>query len=857
MPIINNPDNSANNNLPAAPPSNNPQALAPLHEYQEDAKHFIMTHPRCGLFLDMGLGKACDDDTLIPMPRGRFKRIGDIKPGDRVFGRYGRPVHVTQVFHHKNKTAYQVTLRDGRSFICCDEHLVPYIDNTGTGHVSHKPLGEMLNDYTKIYKDGKRKYKYRIPICDAVQYKKQDHIISPYAMGVLLGAGCLTENTLTILSTDEHVIQKFIQETGLDIDNMHTSKRGFGRSFTHDKTADIIREELNRLYLRRKSSIEKFIPHEYLMDTIKNRKALLAGLLDTDGCLCFSRSNGAGVMNQAFSTMSPRLFADVQSLCHSLGYGVHAATYYEKHDPDKIRNMHIDIYTDEMLMTSPAKLAKKTTAYFDTNRDMYVPIIDISPVEPRDMTCLTVDAPDNLFLINDYIVTHNTRITLSALYDLNPTGHVLVIAPINIARSTWIDEIKKWNMPLRYKSLIVNEKGKKLSRKKRLERYEQVLNEPPTIYFINRDLVADLVENAPVRNGRKIWAFPNIVIDELQSFKNYASQRFKALKAVLPCVTRLIGLTGTPTPKGLMDLWSQIYLMDGGARLGKNITEYRNTYFLPGRRVNNIVVDWIPKWGAEDYIYNAISDLVISMKNTNLVLPPVTYNNINVYMDPDEEKVYKRMMKDMVLEVAPGEKVIAANAAVLSAKLSQMASGALYTDTKHNFIKIHTKKLETCEYIINNTGSPVLIAYHFQSDKAMLLEYLHAAGIDARAFDGSPEMIHDWNAGNIPVMLLQPASAGHGLNLQDGGHTLVWYTIPWSLEEYLQTNARLYRQGQQYPVVIHHLIAYGTIDHKILASIEKKDMSQQALLDAVRFVVEEIDPELELYDDLMSEFWPI
>lgn len=846
-----------NNNQPNLPAPINPQALAPLHDYQEQAKDFIMSHPRCGLFLDMGLGKACDDNTPIPLPRGRFKRIGDIKPGDYVFGYDGKPTLVTNVFHHTNKTAYQVTLRDGRQFICCDEHLIPYVTSIGAKKILHKPLKEMLDDYTKLYTSGRKKYKYRIPICQPVDYPARDHLISPYAMGILLGAGCLTENTLTILTTDEHISQGFIQATGIDPTKMRISKRGLGRSFTYDQTAREIRLELKRLHLAKIPSVKKFIPEEYLIDSIENRKSLLAGLLDTDGCLQFSQSNGSGVMNQGFSTMSPQLYKDVQRLCHSLGYGVHAGCYYESDNHDKIRNMHIDIYTNELLITSPVKLAKWTTAELDTNRDEFVPIIDIKPVSPRNMTCLTVDASDSMFLINDYIVTHNTRITLSALYDLNPTGHVLVIAPINIAKSTWIDEIKKWNMPLRYKSLIVNEKGKKLTRKKRLQLYEDVLNEPPTIYFINRDLVSDLVENAPVRNGRKIWAFPNVVIDELQSFKSHSSERFKALQKVSSCIYRFIGLTGTPTPKGLMDLWAEIFLMDNGQRLGKNITEYRNTFFYPGRRVNNIPIEWIPKPGAEDYIYNAISDIVISMKNTNLILPPVTYNNINVYMDPDEEKVYKKMMKDMVLEVAPGKKVMAANAAVLSAKLSQMASGALYTDNKHNFIKIHSKKLETCEYIINNTGSPVIIAYHFQSDKAMLLEYLHKAGIDARAFDGSPNMIHEWNTGSIPVMLLQPASAGHGLNLQDGGHTLIWYTVPWSLEEYLQTNARLYRQGQQNPVVIHHLLTHNTIDQKILASIERKDLSQQALLDAVRYVVDKFDPELELYDDLMSELWPI
>lgn len=432
-----------------------------------------------------------------------------------------------------------------------------------------------------------------------------------------------------------------------------------------------------------------------------------------------------------------------------------------------------------------------------------------------------------------------TLITLSALMEIKPQGHVLVIAPKNIARSTWLDEIEKWKIPVRTKSFITNENGKKLSKEKRLALYESLLSEPPTMWFINRELVADLIHHMPIVNKKPVWCFPTVIVDELQSFKSHDSIRFKALKSVSHCITRFIGLTGTPTPKGLTDLWAEIFLMDNGERLGKNITAYRNTFFLPGRIVNGYPIEWIPKYGAEQEIYNRIKDLVISLKNTNLKLPPITYNDVSVYMSDNESKLYKKLLKTQVLAFDDGEKVIAKNAAVLTAKLSQMASGAIYTNENHDYKIIHKHKLEQCEYIINNTDSPVLIAYHFKSDKEMLIDYFKDADIEAQVFDGSPEMIHKWNNRKLPVMLIQPASAGHGLNLQQGGHTLIWYTMPWSLEEYLQTNARLYRQGQIEPVMIHHLLTHNTIDEHILHTLKLKNTSEQALLNAVLQTIED------------------
>lgn len=445
---------------------------------------------------------------------------------------------------------------------------------------------------------------------------------------------------------------------------------------------------------------------------------------------------------------------------------------------------------------------------------------------------------------HDFIMTHpyaglfldmgmgKTLTTLSALYDMNPPGNVLIVAPKNIARSTWLDEIEKWKLPLRCRSFVVDENDRPLKKARRLEMYAEAETATPAIYFINRELVCDLVKNT------KHWCYPVVVLDEAQSFKSYSSQRFKALKRVRPKIQRLIELTGTPSPNGLMDLWSQIYLLDQGKRLGRSITQYRETFFRPGRIINGRPVEWIPLPGAEQRIYDLISDLVISMKNTSLTLPALTMNNVYVHMEPQEKKLYERMKRDYVLNFGKTDDgtpvdVVAANAAVLSAKLRQMASGALYIDDDHNYKIIHRRKLEHVVYLLHSTPSPTLIAYHFQTDRIMLETYLSSLGFDVRTFDGSAAMLRAWNAGKIPVMLLQPASAGHGLNLQQGGHTLIWYTIPWSLEEYQQTNARLYRQGQTQPVVIHHILTKGTIDEQVLRAIDKKDMSQEQLIDAV------------------------
>ncbi len=403
--------------------------------------------------------------------------------------------------------------------------------------------------------------------------------------------------------------------------------------------------------------------------------------------------------------------------------------------------------------------------------------------------------------------------------------------------------MEKWRINANVVSLIVNSKGKQLSRQQRLALYEDISTHPPAFYFIGREMICDLVD-WHIKNKRP-WPFPTMIIDELQSFKSHATRRFKAVKSIMPFVQRFIGLTGTPIPNGLMDLWAEIYLMDQGKRLGKNITAYRSSFFYPKRVINNITVEWGIKSGADTDIYNRISDIVISIKNPSIKLPAITYNDIKCHMTPDETQAYKMLLKTNVLDVLAedGKQVAveASNAAVLSAKLRQMASGTLYTDEQHNYAVIHKHKLEQLYHIITNTNSPILIAYHFKSDEIEIKKYLESQNITVTKFDGSPEMIHAWNRGEIPVLLLQPQSCGHGLNLQEGGHTIVWYTVPVSLELYIQLNGRLYRQGQKYPVMIHHLITQNTIDTRLLKNLENKDRSEKALIDAVAASLSDID----------------
>ena len=412
-----------------------------------------------------------------------------------------------------------------------------------------------------------------------------------------------------------------------------------------------------------------------------------------------------------------------------------------------------------------------------------------------------------------------TLTAMKSLFESETVCKVLVIAPLRVARDTWPSEIKKWDhlKGMRYAVAVGTE----------TERSNAILrNEPVTI--INRENVDWLINKSGLP-----FDFDMVVIDELSSFKSYSAKRFKALLKVRPFIKRIVGLTGTPSSNGLMDLWAEFRILDFGKRLGRYITRYRLSYFEPDKRNAQMVFSYKPLPGAEDAIYEKISDITISMKSVDyLDMPECIINEVPVYMNASEQSVYDDFREDMVIKLK-NEEIDAANAAVLSGKLLQMANGAVYEESGSSIL-IHNRKLDALEDLIEGAnGKPVLIAYWYRHDLERIEARLKSLKIGYAKLDTS-DSIERWNNGEIPVMLAHPQSAGHGLNIQQGGSTLIWFGLTWSLELYQQMNARLWRQGQKNTVVIHHIITQGTIDEDVMDALKDKEKTQSRLIDAVK-----------------------
>lgn len=773
---------------------------ATLYDYQRAGVNFIKSTNRCGLFLDIGLGKAIDNNTQMITPDG-IKTAGEIKVGDYLYDRKGNPTKVLAVYPHKQKRAFKVTLKDGRSFICCDEHLIPYYETWDRKTIKVKPLGEMLDNYKR-----KRGYAYSIPQNEAVKFKASHHVIHPYVIGMLLGKGISNRKTFT---ADTEIKQKLSTLMPIPQDDM------------------AIQKELERLHLYHVPDNKIFIPAPYLFDSIENRKALLKGFMDANGYVSTKEKHAFYYSH----TKSKQLSKDIQMLCLSLGYGV---TIKETNKKDA--QYTINIYTPDVIVSRSDLLAKRKNRPYNGSIHQYTSIVDIKEVEPRDMTCFTVDNTERLYLINDFIVTHNTLITLTALTELAQEnklyGHILVVAPKRIALNTWPDEILKWEHTknARFKVLAG------LSKKKRDKLLDEVPTAPPTIYIINRELIPKLVARFPVKK----WPFPNVVIDEAQSFKGYNTQGFKALKTIAPYTHYWIELTGTPSPNGLMDIWSLIYLIDGGKRLGKNITAYRTAHFIPGRRTpEGYPYEWWLKEGHDQQIHHAIKDVAISMmKKDYLSMPDITHNVIELEMTDDEYKVYKQLKKDKVLPLIDGEEIEASNAAVLSGALLQLSNGAIYAgDAKNEIIELHDHKLKALEEIIEGSnGQPILCFYWYKHDLIRLKKRFP----EGEVFGNDPEQLKRWNHKKIPLLFAHPASAGHGINFQYGGHIMVFFVIPRSLELYEQSIGRLYRNGQNESVIVHYLKMRGTIEDRVIHTLIDKQLTQQALIDAVKADIKDL-----------------
>lgn len=415
--------------------------------------------------------------------------------------------------------------------------------------------------------------------------------------------------------------------------------------------------------------------------------------------------------------------------------------------------------------------------------------------------------------------------TLTAINDLIrnrfETQKVLVIAPIRVARDTWPAEIHKWDhlAGLTVSPIIGTAKQR-----------EAAANRRADIYTIGRENIPWLVKHHGSR-----WPYDMVIIDELSSFKNPQAKRFKALKKVRPKIHRIVGLTGTPAPNSLLDIWAPFRLIDNGQRLGKYITHYRDQYFTPGRRNGTVVYNWNLRPGADQAIYDNIADITVSMRTTDyLQLPESTHQHITVQLPTKARKHIDTLKRDLVLDL-DDDTIDAANAATLSLKLQQLAGGAIYNEAGDDYITIHDEKIQALTELVDQAqGNTLLVCYWFKHERDRILDAIPGARVLDTAKD-----FHDWNNGDIPVALIHPASAGHGLNLQAGGHIMVWYTTPWSLELYEQANARLHRQGQTEPVSIIHIDTADSIDQTVHQALTRKDTTQQALITAVKAQLEE------------------
>jgi len=422
-----------------------------------------------------------------------------------------------------------------------------------------------------------------------------------------------------------------------------------------------------------------------------------------------------------------------------------------------------------------------------------------------------------------------TAITLTAiddlLYDRFDAAKILVIAPLRVAEDTWSRESAKWDhlKHLRISKILGDKKHR-----------EQALKAKADLYIINRENVEWLVSET----GND-WPFDTVIIDELSSFKSPSAKRFRALRRVRPMISRIVGLTGTPSPNGLLDLWSQMYLLDQGERLGKTITGYRERYFTAGARSGYVVYDWKQKKESEDAVFDKISDICVSMKSVDwLDMPERIDRVVPVKLTEDAKAKYRQLERDLLLPMIDAD-IVANTAAVLSNKLLQMANGAVYDENK-GVREIHDAKLDVLEDVLEGAnGHPVLLFYSYKHDLDRIrMRFKHCRTLRKGA-EGSKD-IADWNAGKIQLLAVHPASAGHGLNLQDGGSTIVWFGLTWSLELYQQANARLHRQGQKHSVIIHHLIAEGTIDEDVMEALQAKAAGQDALMTAVKARIEKV-----------------
>lgn len=698
-----------------------------LHDYQNQMIDFMKDTPRCAVFAGLGLGKEQPKSEPVLTTHG-WKPMGEIQVGDYVYSRTGKPTKVVAVFPQGEKDVMKISFKDGTHTFAGRGHLWDVIQH---GKGKHKVLTTeeiRLNLASELsssdtWRNPKGKVrKWSVPLTEPIEYPERDVYIHPYTFAMLLG----------------------------------------------------------------KPSIEKFLPPDYLYNSLENRWHLLQGLLDTQG-----REASPG--NWEYSTSSPQLAKDVEALARSLGLYVRVTNRTPK-------NTHKSVKKDGSL---------SWRVYINFNKTKKT-ITNVEFDRVEDSQCLMVDCPTHTYLTRDYIVTHNSTTALTVLNDIDDVQNILIVAPLRVANSVWMQESRLWGH-LRDLDIVVATG----TQKQRIE----AINKRARITVTNQENLPWLINNSGVP-----WRWDMLVYDESTGIKNPSAIRFKALKRITKYLKRVILLTATPLPNGMLDLWSQIYLLDGGERLGRSLNQYRVGYFT---RVGFMGYGYQLNAGAKEEILNKISDITLTLDVEDLLEMPDRVDLVEyVEMASSLMKKYKELEQDFLYELAEDNTIEVLHAAALANKLLQFASGCVYDeDGQVHFI--HDEKIQRLRELREaHPNENMLVAYNFKFELAALLK----AFPDGVLLDKKGEAIVDWNDGKIPMLIANPKSASMGLNLQKGSSILVWFGMSWSLLDYEQFNGRLYRQGQKNKVRIVHILTKGTMDDKVYSAIKAKAKTQSDVL---------------------------
>lgn len=789
--------------------------------YQGLITNFQLDHERCNIFAGMGLGKLQPKSEPVLTPQG-WRPIGDLRVGDFVIGSDGLPTRVTGVFPQGVKRQWRVTLSDGAWTRAGDEHLW-YVESPKDIHAAR--AGRVLTTLELAqgglrHSNGNRKWS--VPLITPPGRVGGFYIppVEPYLLGLILGDGNIRVSGAVGITTDAEIVSAF--------EGREEAHRSPGIVTKHLNTP-ALKERMKSLGLAGKLSAEKFVPAGYLTAGKADRLALLQGLLDTDG-----HAMSAGGVE--FCSTAEALADAVVELAQSLGGVARKSGPRITRCNGKPGQPSWRVNVKLPAAVAPFRLQRKLAAWVPPSKYPPRRMIDsITPDGEEDSVCISVSAPDRLYTTRHYILTHNTVSTFTACQAKVLAGQsdpILVLAPLRVAKSTWPNEVRKWKhlSGLDVMPIVGSEAERKLA-----------LRHDVPVHTCNYDNLPWLVEHYGSR-----WPYRTVIADECTRLKGFRLKQGGARAAALGKVAfqyakEYIGLTGTPAPNGLADLWGQMWFVDRGQRLGRTYEAFKNRWFQ--RSNDGYGVDPLPF--AQEQIQAAISDVCLTIRSEDwfdLDAPIVN----NIYVDlPVKARVHYRELEKQMLTEINNRQVTAVNAAARTNKCLQIANGAAYLDPdadadthprSKEWREVHDAKLQALESIIEEAnGMPVLVSYEFKSDVARIRK----AFPKARMLDDNPETENEWNAGKIPILLAHPKSAGHGLNLQYGGNILVFFGHNWNLEEYQQIIERIgpvrqMQAGLNRPVYIHHIIARDTVDELVMARRETKASVQDILLEALK-----------------------